>query len=123
MYLREIKNWEALVDDLRQGLVYWMCNYLVEHTGASIYGVLLWWRLILRSCAGGRREGNVLVRVIVAFTLVNPPAMDELATMVHCDVLKLLGTWRTVDKRPTPARIISVGRRPNGYCEPTSDRV
>jgi hypothetical protein len=69
------------------------------------------------------RRGNVLARVIVAFTVAKPPAMDGLATMVHCDVLKLLGTWRTVGKRPTPTRIISAGRRPSGYGEPTSDRV
>jgi hypothetical protein len=46
------------VDDQRQGLVPWMHNYLVELTGASIYRVLRRWRLILRSCAGGRREGK-----------------------------------------------------------------
>ena len=46
------------MDDQRQGLVPWMHNYLVELTGASIYSVREWWRLILRSCAGGRREGK-----------------------------------------------------------------
>jgi hypothetical protein len=68
-------------------------------------------------------RGNVLARAIVAFTVAKPPVMDVLATMVHCDVLKLLGTWCTVGKRPMPARIISAGRRPSGYGEPTSDRL
>jgi hypothetical protein len=36
----------------------WMRNYLAELTGASIYRVLRWWRLILRSCGGDRREGK-----------------------------------------------------------------
>jgi hypothetical protein len=53
--LGEIGNWEALVDDQRQGLVHWMRNYLAKLTGASIYRVLWWWRLILRRRAGGRR--------------------------------------------------------------------
>jgi hypothetical protein len=61
--------------------------------------------------------------VIVAFTVARPPAMDRLTAMVHCDMLKLLGTWRKVGKRPTPARAILAGRRPSGYGEPTSDRV
>jgi hypothetical protein len=68
-------------------------------------------------------SGNVLVRLIVAVTVARPPAMDRLTAMVHCDVLKLLGMWHTVGKRPTPARVILVGRRPSGYGEPTSDRV
>jgi hypothetical protein len=63
------------------------------------------------------------VSAIVAFTVARPPAMDGLTAMVHCDVLKLLGTWHTVGKRPTPARVISAGRRPSEYGEPTSDRV
>jgi hypothetical protein len=61
--------------------------------------------------------------VIVAFTVARPPAMDGLTAMVHCDVLNLLGTWRMVGKRPTPARAISAGHRSSGYGEPTSDRV
>jgi hypothetical protein len=61
--------------------------------------------------------------VIVAFTMERLPAMDELTAMVHCDVLKLLGTWHIVGKWPTLARDISADRRPSGYDEPTSDRV
>jgi hypothetical protein len=61
--------------------------------------------------------------VIVAFTMARPPVMDGLTAMVHCDVLKLLGTWRTVGKWPTPSRAISAGHRQSGYGEPTSDRV
>jgi hypothetical protein len=60
---------------------------------------------------------------IVAFIVAKPPAMDELPTTVHCDVVMLLGTWRTDGKRPTPARIVSVSRRSSGYGEPFSDRV
>jgi hypothetical protein len=69
-------------------------------------------------------RGEVIgASVIVAFTVARPPAMEGLTAMVHCDMLKLLGTWRTVGKQPTPARAISAGRRPSGYGEPTSDRV
>jgi hypothetical protein len=72
--------------------------------------------------AAGER-GNALAQVIVAFTVAKPPVMDGLTTMVHCDVLKLLGTWRTGGKRPTPARINTVGRTASGYGEPSSDWV
>jgi hypothetical protein len=72
--------------------------------------------------ATGERK-SAQARVIVAFTMARPPAMDGPASMVYCDVLQLLGTWRTVDKRPTPARAIAAGRRSSGYSELTSDRV
>jgi hypothetical protein len=52
-----------------------------------------------------------------------PPVMDRLTTTVDCNVLKLLGTWRTDGKWPTPAKIISADRRRSGYGEPPSDRV
>jgi hypothetical protein len=71
--------------------------------------------------AGERR--NVLARVIVAFTMLRPPAMDKLASTVYCDVLQLIGMWRKVGKRLTPTRAISAGRRSSGYGEPASDRV
>ena len=67
--------------------------------------------------------GSALARVIVAFTVAKPPAMDGLPTTVHCNMVKLLGTWRTDGKRPTPARSISACRRPSGYGELSSDRV
>jgi hypothetical protein len=44
--LGEVGNWEALVDDPRQGLVRWMRKYLAELTGAEIYRVPRWWRPI-----------------------------------------------------------------------------
>jgi hypothetical protein len=72
--------------------------------------------------AAGER-GNVVMRVIVAITMARPPAMDGLAKRVHCDVLNLPGTWRMIGKRPTPAKIIPVGRRPIGYGELNSDRL
>ena len=59
----------------------------------------------------------------MAFTVAKPPAMDGLAIRVHCDVLNLAGTWRTISKQPTPAKIILAGRRPSGYGEFNSDRV
>jgi hypothetical protein len=81
------------------------------------------WRRREEKCTGAEERRNALARVIVAFTVARPPAMDGLASMVYCNVLKPLGTWRTVSKQPTSARIISVGRRPSGYGERTSDRV
>jgi hypothetical protein len=59
----------------------------------------------------------------VAFTVARPPAMDELTVLVHCDVLKLLGTWHWDGKRPTLVRVILAGRRQSGYGGQSSDRV
>jgi hypothetical protein len=72
-----------------------------------------------------RPEGGKVTdaSVIVAFTVAKLPAMDGLTTMIHCDVLKLLGTWRKDGKRPTPVRIISAGHRQSGYGELSSDLV
>jgi hypothetical protein len=75
------------------------------------------------SVLAAEERGNVLTRVIVDGTVARPPAMDGLATRVHCDVLNLPGTWHTIGKRPTPVKIIPAGRRPSGYGEPNSDRV
>jgi hypothetical protein len=36
--------------------------------------------------------------------VARPPAMTEPAKESHCDVLRLLSTWRPGDKRPMPAR-------------------
>jgi hypothetical protein len=38
--------------------VFWLWDNLTELTTQSIYSVRERWRLILRSCAGGRREGK-----------------------------------------------------------------
>jgi hypothetical protein len=38
--------------------VLWLRDNLTELVVPSIYSVREWWRLILRSCAGGRREGK-----------------------------------------------------------------
>jgi hypothetical protein len=51
-------------------------------------------------CVTAGDRGNALARVIVAFTVAKPPAMDVLTTIVHCDVLTLLCTWRTVSVTP-----------------------
>jgi hypothetical protein len=59
----------------------------------------------------------------MAFTVAKPPVMDGLTTRVHCDVLKLLGTWRTGGKWPTSARIITAGHTASGCGEPSSDWV
>jgi transposase len=64
-YLGETRNLETLVDDPRQWLVRWMRNYLAELTGAAIYRVLRWWRLILRRRARDRREGKSLAQALL----------------------------------------------------------
>jgi hypothetical protein len=112
-----------MVNDWRRGLVYWVRNYLAELTGASIYRIPRRWCLILRRRTGGRREGKSPGSTNVAFTEARLSAKDGLPIAVHCDVVMLLGTWRTDGKRPTLARIVSAGRRTCGYGEPSSDRV
>jgi hypothetical protein len=52
-------------------------------------------RLIWRRRAGGRREGKSPGSANVAFTEARLPVKDELPIAVHCDVVMLLGTWRT----------------------------
>jgi hypothetical protein len=44
--LGEMGNWEALVDDQRQGLVLWMRKNLADLTGAAIYRLHRQWRPI-----------------------------------------------------------------------------
>jgi hypothetical protein len=56
---------------------------------------------------------------IVAFTVAKPPVMDGIATRVHYDVLNLPGTWRTIGKRPTPAKIIPASRDQVGTVNST----
>ena len=104
--------------------MYWVRKILADLVDHSIYRIYQWWRPIWREHAGGRRGGKVTsASVIVALTVAKPPAMDGLTTTVHCDVLKLLGTWRKDGKRPTPVRIISAGHRQSGYGELSSDLV
>jgi hypothetical protein len=43
--------------------------------------------------------------------------------MSYCNVVEHLGTWRTVDRRPTPARTTLPDCNPSGYGELTVDRV
>jgi hypothetical protein len=70
-----------------------------------------------------KREGESPAQVIMAFTVAKPPAMDRRTSTVYCDVLKPLGMWRTVNKRPASARVISVGRRTSGYGGQSGDRA
>jgi hypothetical protein len=65
--LGEVGNWEALVDNSRQGLVRWMRNYLAEFTGTTIYRFHRRLRLILRWRAGGQREGRSLAQEMHGF--------------------------------------------------------
>jgi hypothetical protein len=41
----------------------------------------------------------------------------------YCDVVKHLGMWHTVDRRPTPVRTTLPDRSPSGYDELTVDQV
>jgi hypothetical protein len=54
--LGEVSNWRALVDDLRNELVYWLLDYLVEPTSHSIYRLRGQWPVNLGWHGGGRRE-------------------------------------------------------------------
>jgi hypothetical protein len=55
--LGEIPNRSALVDNLRHGLVRWVCDYLAELMARLIYRARGRWLLIWAWRAGGRREG------------------------------------------------------------------
>jgi hypothetical protein len=55
------------VDDLRNGLVRWVRDYLAELMARSIYRARGWWLLILEWRAGGRREGRVLAQEMRGF--------------------------------------------------------
>jgi hypothetical protein len=45
-----------------------------------------------------------LVRATLAVTEAMLQAMGKLLILVHCDVVKLRGTWHPRDRRQTPAR-------------------
>jgi hypothetical protein len=70
-----------------------------------------------------KRGGESPAQVIVAFTVAKPPVMDKLTSTVYFDVLKPLGTWHTVGKRPAPTRVISASRRTSGYGGRSGDRA
>jgi hypothetical protein len=56
--LGELQNWRALVDNLRHGWVHWVCDYLAELTGVTIYRCHRRWRLILRRRAAAEERGG-----------------------------------------------------------------
>jgi hypothetical protein len=56
--LGELQNWSALVDNLRHGLVRWVCDYLAVLTGAAIYRFHRRWRLILRRRMAAGKESE-----------------------------------------------------------------
>jgi hypothetical protein len=58
--LGEKGNSGAVVANQRQGWVLWLRDNLTELAVPSIYSVLERWRLILRSCASGRRKEKSL---------------------------------------------------------------
>jgi hypothetical protein len=49
--------------------------------------------------------------------------MNGHAKAIHCDVVLLSGTWRTIGKRLTPMKIIPASRIPSGYDKLNSDRA
>jgi hypothetical protein len=65
--LGEIQNSSALVDNLRHGLVRWVCDYLAELMARLIYRARGRWLLIWAWRVGGRREGITLVQRIRGF--------------------------------------------------------
>jgi hypothetical protein len=65
--LGEISNWRALVGDLRQGLVYWLLDYIAEPTIGSIYRIPERWPGNLRWHGGGWRERRALSQDIGGF--------------------------------------------------------
>jgi hypothetical protein len=55
------------VDNLRHGLVHWVCDYLAELMARLIYSSQGRWLLNLEWHAGGRREGRALAQRIRGF--------------------------------------------------------
>jgi hypothetical protein len=49
-------------------------------------------------------RGESPARTTVAFTGATSQAMDRLPTIIYCDVVALLSTWRSYERRRTPAR-------------------
>jgi hypothetical protein len=61
--LGKVSNWQALVDDSRYELVYWLLDYLTEPTTHSIYRLQGRWRVNWRWRGGGRRGKRSLAQV------------------------------------------------------------
>jgi hypothetical protein len=55
------------VDNLRHGLVRWVCDYLAELMAGLIYRAQGWWLLNLEWRADDRREGRALAQQIRGF--------------------------------------------------------
>jgi hypothetical protein len=85
--LGEISNWRALVGDLRQGLVYWLLDYLEEPTTGSIYRIPERWPGNLRWRGGGRRERRALSQEIGGFH------RGELTGDHRTCVIRATATW------------------------------
>jgi hypothetical protein len=73
--LGEERNWKALVDNPRQGLVQWMRNYLAEPRVRSIYRLRGWWHMNLGWCGGGRRRKRSLAHELSGFHRGGSPAI------------------------------------------------
>jgi hypothetical protein len=93
------------VDNPRHGLVCWVCDYLVELTGAAIYRFHWRWWLILRRRAAAGENGGHWRKECVAFTVARLPTTNQLSKAAYCDVVKIQGTWPSRGRRPTPARL------------------
>jgi hypothetical protein len=50
------------VDDLRHGLMRWVCDNLAEPMARSIYRTQMRWLVNLKRRASGQREGRALAR-------------------------------------------------------------
>jgi hypothetical protein len=55
------------VDNLRHGLVRWVCDYLAELMSCLIYRARGLWLLNLEWCAGGQRERRSLAQGMRGF--------------------------------------------------------
>jgi hypothetical protein len=73
------------VDKLRHGLVRWVCGYLAELTGVTIYKFQGRWHPILRWRAGGRTGESYWYRVTVALHHGKTTGNHRTAKASHCD--------------------------------------
>jgi hypothetical protein len=101
-----LQNWSALVDNLRHGLVCWVCDYLAELMARLIYRAQGWWLLNLEWRAGGRRWGRVTGTWLSwHFTVARPSTMIGQAKASHYDEVLRLGTWHPSGRRLTLVRL------------------